>query len=360
MGQHRPRQVPKDQPQLQGLPQRPQLKPGVRRVWRGAHILQLGHSAEHAVLIDSDDDAVWALLTSLDGQHTLGDLLAVTGLPPHDVAALLAQLTDAGLLDDAALSSRPLAGVSKGRRAQLQPEHDAAVWAASDPGGGARAFQQRRAASVEVRGLGRIGASLALLLHAAGVGTLLLHDDALVTETDVAPGSHRLVDVSRARQDALRDRIPAGRRAASQRPDLVVLADAAHRDHRTVAEILVRADQPHLLVDVIEGVGHVGPLVLPGVSSCIRCSDLHRADRDALWPTVAAQLVDTPRETPSAVMTSAVASLAVSSILQFLGEHSCAVVDGELVVSPPDHLTRRRHLPPHPSCGCAWRGTIAS
>jgi len=360
MGQHRPRQAPHDQPQLQRLPQRPQLKPGVRRLWRDTHTLQVGHRAEHAVLVDTDNDAVWALLASMDGQHTLGDLLAITHLPAHDLATLLTELAAAGLLDDAALSSRPLTGVSTARRAQLQPEHDAAVWAASDPGDGARAFQQRRTAVVEVRGLGRIGASIALLLHAAGLGTLLLRDDAPVVQEDVAPSAHRLVDVSRTRQHALRDRIPAGRRAASRHPDLVVLADSGRRDHPTAALSLVRADLPHLLVHVVEGVGHVGPLVIPGVSSCLRCSDLHRADRDALWPAVAAQLVDDPHETASVVMTSSVASLAASNILQWLGTHRCALVDGELVVSPPDHLTRRRHLPPHPSCGCAWGGTIAS
>jgi len=39
-----------------------------------------------------------------------------------------------------------------------------------------------------------------------------------------------------------------------------------------------------------DGAGLVGPLVLPGVTSCLGCADLHRSDRDAAWPAVASQL----------------------------------------------------------------------
>ena len=38
------------------------------------------------------------------------------------------------------------------------------------------------------------------------------------------------------------------------------------------------------------GQGLVGPLVVPGVTSCLTCADLHRADRDSAWPAVAMQL----------------------------------------------------------------------
>ena len=38
---------------------------------------------------------------------------------------------------------------------------------------------------------------------------------------------------------------------------------------------------PHLPVRVRDGAGLVGPLVMPGVTSCLRCADLHRSDRDA-------------------------------------------------------------------------------
>lgn len=75
----------------------------------------------------------------------------------------------------------------------------------------------------------------------------------------------------------------------ADRADLVVLTDALIADPRVVRD-LHAADVPHLPVRVRDGTGLVGPLVIPGVTSCLSCADRHRRDRDAAWPAVAAQL----------------------------------------------------------------------
>ena len=74
--------------------------------------------------------------------------------------------------------------------------------------------------------------------------------------------------------------------------DLVVLSDFLVADPRVVRDLHAKR-VPHLPVRVRDGAGLVGPLVIPGVTSCLRCADLHRTDRDAGWPAVAAQLRDT-------------------------------------------------------------------
>jgi hypothetical protein len=74
--------------------------------------------------------------------------------------------------------------------------------------------------------------------------------------------------------------------------DLVVLADYLVADPRLVRD-LHDAGVPHLLVRVRDGTGLVGPMVIPGKTSCLGCADLHRSDRDAAWPALAAQLRDT-------------------------------------------------------------------
>ncbi len=71
--------------------------------------------------------------------------------------------------------------------------------------------------------------------------------------------------------------------------DLVVLTDALIADPRVLRD-LHAAEVPHLPVRVRDGTGLVGPLVIPGVTSCLACADRHRRDRDAAWPAVAAQL----------------------------------------------------------------------
>jgi bacteriocin biosynthesis cyclodehydratase domain-containing protein len=77
--------------------------------------------------------------------------------------------------------------------------------------------------------------------------------------------------------------------ASPEHTDLVVLSDNLVADPRVVREVH-GAGIPHLPVRVRDGSGLVGPLVIPGVTSCLGCADMHRSDRDAAWPAVAAQL----------------------------------------------------------------------
>lgn len=77
--------------------------------------------------------------------------------------------------------------------------------------------------------------------------------------------------------------------ATPDNTDLVVLADDLVAEPRVVRD-LHSAGVAHLPVRVRDGAGLVGPLVIPGVTSCLQCADLHRSDRDAAWPAVAAQL----------------------------------------------------------------------
>lgn len=94
--------------------------------------------------------------------------------------------------------------------------------------------------------------------------------------------------------------------------DLVVLSDFLVADPRVVRE-LHAAGVPHLPVRVRDGAGLVGPLVIPGVTSCLDCADLHRSDRDAAWPAVAAQLRDTVGSADRATVL-ATAALALNQV----------------------------------------------
>jgi hypothetical protein len=77
--------------------------------------------------------------------------------------------------------------------------------------------------------------------------------------------------------------------APPEATDLVVLADYLVAEPRVVRD-LHNARLAHLPVRVRDGSGFVGPLVFPGRTSCLTCADLHRSDRDAAWPALAAQL----------------------------------------------------------------------
>src|SRR5690606_16750741 len=136
---------------------------------------------------------------------------------------------------------------------------------------------------------------------------------------------------------------------------VVVLTGQAASDPR-VRRRLAEDRVPHLVATVRETTGLVGAFVLPGQSACLRCLDLHRADRDPAWPVLAAQLAMSPRSTVEAcdtVLATAVACWAVREVLGFLdGAPRPATVNGSLELTLTDWQWRRRSWTPHPECGC--------
>lgn len=127
-------------------------------------------------------------------------------------------------------------------------------------------------------------------------------------------GSGPLSDVviSALQCSGARVRQTSQRNATGAGADLVVLTDNLAVDPALVRE-LHNGRTPHLLVRVRDGTGLVGPMVIPGVTSCLRCADLHRSDHDAAWPAVAAQLRDTVGNADRATVL-ATAALAVNQI----------------------------------------------
>jgi hypothetical protein len=106
---------------------------------------------------------------------------------------------------------------------------------------------------------------------------------------------------------------------------------------------------------VRETTGVIGPLVLPGRSSCLRCAHLHRCDRDPAWPALAAQLRSAPPdrlEAQDTALTLAVAGLTAVQALAHLDGAAAQTVDGTLELALPDCLVRRRSWAIHPLCAC--------
>ena len=111
--------------------------------------------------------------------------------------------------------------------------------------------------------------------------------------------------------------------------DLVILSDSLVADPRMVRDLHSRG-VPHLPVRVRDGTGLVGPLVIPGVTSCLGCADRHRSDRDAAWPAIAAQFRDTVGVADRATLL-ATAALALSQVNRVI-----AAVRGQEAVPIPN------------------------
>lgn len=135
--------------------------------------------------------------------------------------------------------------------------------------------------------------------------------------------------------------------------DCVVLADGQVPDPHLV-DMLVRAGIPHLAVRIRDGRGIVGPFVLPGRSSCLRCADLVRTDLDPSWPRLASQLYGRQGHAGRAV-TSATAAMAVGQIEAFLSADPSVTpaVDRTLELDLRTHCIVTRRWFRHPRCDCS-------
>lgn len=146
--------------------------------------------------------------------------------------------------------------------------------------------------------------------------------------------------------------------AAASGVDLVVLSDYLVADPRLVRD-LHAAGVPHLPVRIRDGAGLVGPLVIPGVTSCLSCADLHRADRDAAWPAVAAQLRDVigSADRPTVLATAALALGQLQRIITAVrGTEAAgappATLNTTLEVDVNSNSIMTRRWSRHPRCEC--------
>lgn len=349
---------------------RPWIPPLLRRLWRDGTTLQLGVDTPTAMMVGGIGEPERHLLAALDGRHdeaaVMADAVAAGG-DPESLRALLHGLRCSGVVVDG-----PTAGLATiGGPAEvdrLSPE--LAGLALSETATGAKAEQVllgRRGASVVVQGATRVGVAVASLVAAAGVGRVCVIDEGTTHVSDAVPGGLLPSDEGRSKQHAASAAI---RRAAPSTdvatptslsaPDLVVLSDPWPRLDQ-VHGSLHALGTAHLAAAVREATAVVGPLVVPGRSSCLRCQDFHRTDRDPAWPALVAQLrycEARPAEAgvaPLAVLGAAIAAMQVLAFLDGVGQP--VTIGGTLELTMPDWKLRRRGWPPHPACGCL--GTVS-
>jgi bacteriocin biosynthesis cyclodehydratase domain-containing protein len=346
---------------------RPQLKPALPRLWRDPTTLQLGLDPQRALVLSGVDVADLGVLELLDGRRPVEDVVELARRRGHDtgrVRELVAVLLDAAALDDAdvppdAAGSRTIRPVSPASGSSHEPDLLSLSLLHRPPGAAARVMRRRRATTVEVLGAGRVGATVATLLAAAGIGHLDIDDDGPVRAADVSPGGLRGAGGTSATRGAETRRLLSAVTTTRGRPLAVppAVSVLAPTTALLAPELLGRTrDRPHLPVLVRETTAVIGPFVIPGITPCCRCVELARGDRDPAWPSLSAQLLGSTRrvEPCDVVLATLAASLAVAQLLAFLddaGTHPPAL-GAVLEIGLADLRLRRRTVCPYPGCGC--------
>ncbi len=253
---------------------RPRLKPYFRPLRRGPDSVQLGVSGESGgVVITGLTPADIDLLDRLDGSTTEQDLYAVAagcGVARPRADELLTLLREHHLLTTERFDRVDLAQLPPGLRDVLRDDAPTLGLVHAPPGDPLAQIIERGRRHVLVSGSGHLPWSIATLLRFGGVGRVDL-------------GSWAVDAVDRELRDE----------SVRPWPDLVVLVgegavDPCHGEpwrRRDIPQLPVVADGHRIIV---------GPLVGPAAElPCLRCLQMSRADPDAAWPAVMAQL--TPR-----------------------------------------------------------------
>ncbi|ONK11550.1 bacteriocin biosynthesis cyclodehydratase domainprotein [Streptomyces sp. MP131-18] len=347
------------------------IKPSLRRGWRDKHTVRYGVTPAHSVLFGPLDTATESFLTLLDGTRSLAalrDAAAALGLRRGAADRLAAQLAAAGVLDDASADREAAAQVTD----QLRPDLASLSLLHPEPGGGLRRLVGRRKARVQVRGAGRVGATLAASLAQAGVGEVAVVDGGRVEPADTAPGGLRPEHTGRRRAEAAAGVVGAatpwrgggvgGVGGGATEPDgslLVIFTPrdgvAAYAPDPAAAEEVLAAGTPHLYAGVVEATGFVGPLVLPGATGCAGCLLRARAVREPCWPLLVAQWRNARRTGVPAcdgALATAVAGLAACTALGFL-DGTAPQAPGTVTEVVLPHLSvTSRTVEPHEECPC--------
>lgn len=337
------------------LPHRPWVRDDTPLLWRDDQTVEAGDGPRR-VVIDRIDNAVVSWAMSLRGERTLDEALDAaeqSGLRRSAALRLLRALRPTGALDDASVVAESLREATPDLRLRLAPGIAASRIVHGSAEIAAKCVDRRLAAVVAIHGDSDVAEAIAAALSQAGIG-------GIVREQRLSSSSRR------------------ARRASRQRT-CHILCDVPHADAAADPDA-VALDVPHLAVCVRGAHATVGPFVLPGLTGCLRCGDLHRADRDPAWPRLAVQLQHRRPAVPPVdpALAAMAAGLTALQVLAWIdsGDHEGALrwprgwpqdapptVSARLVIALPGGHVTRTPAPPHPLCGCRWlaaRGSLSA
>ncbi|MEV6339559.1 hypothetical protein AB0M12_33185 [Nocardia vinacea] len=271
----------------------PMLAPRVTVLVRSSGVVQLGWDPERALLLDRtalDTDTVLAFLRLLDGMHSRPQVIWRAG--------------ECGIEPEDAAELLNRIG-------------DAGLLLHPDPRLG-------RVRSVRVHGLGPLSDAVATGLRRLGLRPI---------RSRGYRGDGSVLD---------------------WHGELVVLADSLVIEPRLANELVLHGI-PHLQVRIRDGnKGIVGPLVFPGLTSCLRCLDLIRCEYDPEWPQLASQLLGrVGHASPAGILATAALLLGeLEAIMHCSPERQLDTMNTTIELELDTHRISRREWPQHDGCGC--------
>lgn len=312
--------------------------------------------------------AEWVVRGASEGERALLQLLAdgprsaaeLAGCGVADPAAALAQLDALELLEPELPPSR----------------HDRQLIYFRDHGDPLEMQAQLRAARVVVIGCGGLGCWALAGLASAGIGTLVLIDDDVVSIDNLNRQIlYRAADIGRSKVEAAREALSAfdpdlrlvthQRRlgSADEIADVVVGADVVvetadwppHLLSLWIDAACRRLSIPHISAGQDPPKVRVGPFFLPGRPGCLRCQEAAARDGFPLYDELAASRARRPATTatlgPASGVVGSMIAMEVVHLLTGIGVPATA---GRAILIDLQTLEMTREaIRPDASCDCS-------
>ena len=338
----------------------PMLAPGVRLYERSPSQIQIGINPNSAVVVDQQVGKTLGKL--LTGAHSVSDICSRLVSEGHDLNSsenFLQNLIELGLVEPGPITPtydlhNP---VSEIQRLNLLRE----------TGGDLDLINQRIGCEVSIRGAGRLGMTVCLILASAGFPNITVHDPALVSESDLTPWGASRIDIGIRRDTVAKNLIERMIRGASAHKNslrfrasrkIEILIPDQRADFPWIsassADLLVATDTPHLFATTSSDLSLISSIICPGQTPCLRCMHLHQCDQDPQWPLIDLQVSQNP------ALDSASVSLILKTAMEVVKVVSTWVDKAESqssqVLRLGNSLDSRETYPTffHPACGCRW------
>ena len=295
-----------------------QINPALARLWLANNIRQYGYRSPEQISV-ANEAAARALdyLEQGISATQLESLSSIARLQEREVASLLERL--GGLLTN---------------HTGFQPELTAAevsdhfselarifLQSRDDP---AEVLAKRLSSIVFLESVGKTGLTVAKGLAASRIGRLITMDQKRIAKTDCHSLGFEAGQIGQPRAQAAqrqlgKTKIELHSRITNTlaRVDLAVLIATDIVEPASYQPWLTR-EVPHISVVFDEEGVEVSPLIIPGVTPCLSCIELHRLDTIPDWNLIAPQLANLERSLDDAAMLLFASSIVVNQTLNLV------------------------------------------
>lgn len=263
----------------------PNLKPKLRNAaataLRDRNCIQLNLDPAHSLLLTGEVGKIRQFLNCLDGTHTVAELIETY---PFAQSALFS-LAKRGLLETELLNSQLTADLTPIQLQQFIISQRSYQAVNGDLDYAQLRLTRLTNSYLWLATVGPASALLSLMLAQQQIGRIKLEKLEEFATADLPPWLiSSAIDISNLLQQASA-KIKLTQPPGTPAPDLIIIADEPWLDPAITRSYLNRGI-PHLYIAPTVSQVAVGPLVLPGQTSCLNCAEQIISNVDRSWPTM--------------------------------------------------------------------------